>query len=57
VVVEILWPGSATRQSLRDLKPDQMYVVREGVAEARPVVLKSFRFSKTDPHAHHHHSP
>ena len=55
VAVEILWPGSGTRQSVRGLKPNQMYVVREGVAETRPIALKSFPFPKADPHAHHHH--
>ena len=54
VAVEILWPGSGTRQSVRDLKLDQAYVVREGAAEARPVALKSFRFTESDSHAHHH---
>lgn len=57
VLVEILWPGSGTRQTLRDLKLDQTYLIREGVAEPRLIVLKSFRFPKADPHAHHHHSP
>jgi hypothetical protein len=55
VAVEILWPGSGMRQTVRGLKLDQMYIVREGVAEARPVALKSFRFPQVDPHARHHH--
>ena len=54
VAVEILWPGSGTRQSVRGLKLDQAYVVREGAAEARPVALTSFRFTESDSHAHHH---
>ena len=57
VAVEILWPGSGTRQVVPDLKLDQAYAVREGVAEAQFIVLKSFSFPKADPHAHHHHSP
>jgi hypothetical protein len=57
VAVEILWPGSGTRQSVRGLKLDQAYVVREGVAEARAFTLKTFRFPTADPHAHHHHEP
>ena len=52
--VEILCPGSCNRQSVRDLKLDHAYVVREGAAEAETIVLKSFRFPKADPHAHHH---
>jgi hypothetical protein len=55
VGVEILWPGSGTRQTVRGLKPDQAYVIREGVAEVQPLALRSFRFPKADPHAHHHH--
>ena len=55
VAVEILWPGSGTRQSVRGLKLDQAYVIREGVPEARVIALKSFRFPQADPHAHHHH--
>ncbi len=55
VAVEILWPGSGTRQSVRGLKLDQAYVVREGQADARTITLKSFRFPQADPHAHHHH--
>lgn len=57
VAVEILWPGSGTLQSVRNLKLDQMYLVREGVAEPQAIALKRFQFPKADPHAHHHHGP
>ena len=57
VAVELLWPGSGTCQSVRGLKLDQAYVIREGVAEARAIVLKSCRFPTADPHARHHHEP
>ena len=57
VAVEILWPGSGTRQGVRGLKLDQAYAVREGVAGAQIIVLKGFSFPKADPHAQHHHSP
>ena len=51
--VEILWPGSGTRQTLRELKPDHAYSLREGEAVAVPVTLKTFRFPAFGPHAHH----
>ncbi len=53
--VEILWPGSGTRQSLVDLKLDAAYLVREGDAGAKVISLQSFHFPAADPHAHHHH--
>jgi len=53
--VEILWPGSGTRQTVRGLELDRFYVIREGDEKPRVVELKSFKFSAGDPHAHHHH--
>jgi hypothetical protein len=47
--VEILWPASGTRQVVRDLKMDQLYQVREGDPEARPIPLRVFRLGGTRP--------
>jgi len=53
MAVQITWPGSGTRQTLRDLKLDTAYSIREGDSEAQVMTLKTFRFPDTD--AHHHH--
>ena len=55
--VEILWPGSGTRQTVRGLEPDRFYVIREGDEKPRVVELKAFKLAGADPHAHHHHEP
>jgi hypothetical protein len=43
--VEILWPGSGTRQVLRGLEMDRLYLVREGEAGAESIALKTFHLS------------
>lgn len=54
VAVEILWPGSGTRQRLDSLQMDRFYVCTEGTAAAREVPLKSFSLPAQET-AHHHH--
>ena len=46
--VEILWPGSGTRQVLRGLALDRFYLVREGESAAAPLTLPTFRLSPGD---------
>ena len=53
--VEIIWPGSNTRQVVRNLELDTAYLIRESDAETKATPLKRFRFPTADPHAHHHH--
>ncbi len=55
VGVEILWPGSGTRQTVRGLQFDRAYVIVEGEPKAKETPLKTFRFPAADPHAHHQH--
>ncbi len=47
-LVEIVWPGSGTRQVIRGLKMDRFYQIREGDAEARPLALKTFRLGRRE---------
>ena len=44
--VEILWPGSGTRQVVRGLRMDQLYEVGEGDSEVRPIPLGRFRLGE-----------
>lgn len=55
LVVEIRWPGSGTRQTVRGLELNRAYLVREGDAQAEPLALKTFRFRSADSHPHEHH--
>ena len=55
VQVDILWPGSGTRQTVRELQPNQAYHIVEGEVAAVRIPLKSFRLPAADPHAGHHH--
>jgi hypothetical protein len=43
--VTIVWPGSGTRQVLRGLEMDRLYVVREGETTAAPLALRPFRLA------------
>ena len=53
--VEIFWPVSGTTQVIRSLAMDRCYAVREGDAQAREIVLKSFAWpSSGDAPADHH---
>jgi hypothetical protein len=55
VVVDITWPGSGTRQQLKNLEMDHGYRVIEGDPKPQPMILKTFKFATDNPHAHHHH--
>ncbi|HXI52890.1 MAG TPA: CRTAC1 family protein [Candidatus Saccharimonadales bacterium] len=55
VMVEIIWPGSGTRQQLHNLEMDRGYRVVEGDPKPQPMTLKTFKFATDNPHAHHHH--
>lgn len=54
MAVEILWPGSGTRQRLDSLQMDRFYLCTEGSAAAREVPLKPFSLPAQET-AHHHH--
>ncbi|MFQ5678769.1 MAG: CRTAC1 family protein [Gemmatimonadota bacterium] len=41
--VEILWPGSGTRERFEDVSMDRIYRIREGEGEPRPVTAEPFR--------------
>jgi hypothetical protein len=53
IELEILWPGSGTRQTSGPLAPNAAYVVREGDPEVTRLALKTFRFPEAT-HAHQH---
>ncbi len=55
MTVEILWPGSGTRQSVTDLELDRAYDITEGESKVRVLPLKTFRLPAAGSSAHHHH--
>ncbi len=53
--VEILWPGSNTKQTVTNLRPGNFYRITEGAGQAEPVPLKAVALKRTsDDHSHHH---
>ncbi|HEU5182445.1 MAG TPA: CRTAC1 family protein [Candidatus Polarisedimenticolia bacterium] len=46
VSVEILWPGSGTRQVIQGLQMDHLYHVREGDSDAHPIQLRAFKLGR-----------
>lgn len=52
--LEIRWPGSGTVQNIAGLEVDKVYRIREDAKAAEPILLKTFTFPLTNPHAHHH---
>jgi hypothetical protein len=53
--VEILWPGSNTRQKLTGLKPNAFYRITEGSSIPEPVPLKPITFTQSSAHHHDQH--
>lgn len=53
--VEIIWTNGKI-QTVRGLERDKFYSVREGDADAKPMPLTPFAFSKAMPTHHHDHS-
>ena len=55
--VEIQWPGSRTRQTVRIPRIDAAYRIREGEAEVQPIGLQRFRFPQGPAEVHLHPHP
>ena len=53
--VEILWPGSNTRQKLANLKPNTFYRITESNDAPEVVSLKPFTFANSGSDHHHDH--
>jgi hypothetical protein len=56
--VEIFWPKTGQTQIIRGLAMDRAYIIREGDAAARELVLKGFAWPAPSSAAapHHHHA-
>lgn len=52
--VEILWPGSNTKQTITGLKPNTFYRVAEGTNMPEVIPLKPLTFTQKASHHHHH---
>jgi hypothetical protein len=53
--IEIDWPGSRTRQTVKIPKVDTAYLVREGELVAQAVELRRFGFARTPAAMDHSH--
>jgi hypothetical protein len=53
--VEVFWPTSGLTQRFANLKLDQAYLIREGEAQATPLVLKPLNFPRAAATGEHHH--
>ena len=53
--IEIDWPGSRTRQTVKVPRVDAAYAIREGEAGVQAIELRRFGFARTPAAAEHSH--